>query len=70
METLIHTGKIKFFNLKSRFGFITDDATKEDYYFYIKDQLIKFEAADKVTFSLSKAKKGVEAVSVNKADPE
>lgn len=70
METLLLNGKVKFFNLKGRFGFITDDATKEDYYYYIKNPLIKFEADDKVTFSLRKAKKGMEAVSIKKVDPE
>lgn len=64
METELHTGKVKFFNLKSRFGFITDDATNEDYYFYIKNPNIKFNEGDRVTFSIRKAKKGMEAISV------
>jgi CspA family cold shock protein len=57
-------GKVIFFNMKSKFGFIKENKTGTDYYFYIKKPLEKIEKNDKVTFEIKQAKKGLEAIHV------
>ena len=63
------TGTIIFYNLKSKFGFIKNDETGEDHYFYLKNPLEKLEKDDKVTFDVKPAKKGPEAINVKKINP-
>lgn len=70
MATLLYTGKVKFFNAKSHFGFITIDSTNADFYFYIKNPATKFEAGEKVAFNLRQAKKGMEAINVTSIKEE
>lgn len=60
----MHSGKVIFFNTKSRFGFIKDSDTNTDYYFYIKDASVNFLAEQKVTFDIREAKRGMEAFNV------
>ncbi len=57
-------GEVTFFNLKSRFGFIKENSTGTDYYFYIKNPSETIVKGDKVTFEIRQAKKGMEAYSV------
>jgi CspA family cold shock protein len=57
-------GKVIFFNMKSRFGFIKENNTGIDYYFSIKKPVAKIETGDKVTFEIRRAKKGFEAFDV------
>lgn len=57
-------GTVIFFNLKSKFGFIKEEKTNIDYYFYLKNPLEKIEKNDRVSFEIKMFKKGYEAVSV------
>ncbi|MBA2611210.1 MAG: cold shock domain-containing protein [Bacteroidetes bacterium] len=59
-------GKIKFFNLKNKFGFIRQSNTENDYYFYIKDPVEELNTNDVVSFELKESKKGIEAINVKK----
>jgi len=62
----MYRGKVKFFNAKSRFGFITEEITGADYYFYIKNTEINFTKEELVSFDLKDSKKGKEAFNVKK----
>jgi cold shock CspA family protein len=60
------TGKIIFFNEKNRFGFIKEDETGTDYYFYIKNPIEDLNKDDVVLFDVKPSKKGPEAINVKK----
>jgi CspA family cold shock protein len=62
------SGVVKFFNVKSRFGFISEDSTGTDYYFYIGNKNVSFDKDDKVVFEIKQAKRGPEAINVKKAE--
>jgi CspA family cold shock protein len=62
----MHTGVVKFFNNKTKFGFIIDDETKKEYYVHIKNVEGTIQADDKVDFDLASAKRGEECVKVKK----
>lgn len=62
----MYKGKVKFYNLKSKFGFITEEVTGLEYYFNIKNNLVYFQKDDKVSFELKDSKKGKEAYNVTK----
>jgi CspA family cold shock protein len=62
------TGVVKFFNVKSRFGFISEDSTNIDYYFYVGKKDVNFSKDDRVVFEIREAKRGPEAINVKKAD--
>ena len=64
----MHTGVVKFFNNKTKFGFITDDETKKEYYVHIKHVEGVIQAGDKVFFELVPAKRGDECVKVRKQE--
>jgi len=60
------TGIVKFFNQKTKFGFIIDDTTKKEYYVHSKNIEGTVEANDKVSFELKPAARGEECVHVKK----
>ena len=62
----MHTGTVKFFNQKTKFGFIIDDETKKEYYAHAKNIEGEVVANDKVTFELKPAARGEECVNVKK----
>lgn len=62
----MHTGVVKFFNIKNKFGFIVDDATKKEYYVHVKDVTGSINEGDKVSFELLEAAKGPQCVQVKK----
>jgi len=64
----MYSGIIKFFNQKSKFGFIKCNEDEKEYYVHAKDidGGIILNADDKVTFELKEAKRGPEAVNVKK----
>ena len=57
-EKSFETGVVKFFNMKSRFGFIRVDSTGEEIYVHGKDCLDEITDADKVRFTIGSAKRG------------
>jgi CspA family cold shock protein len=61
-------GTVKFFNVKNKFGFITEDETGKEYYVHIKDVEGTIVENDKVSFELEDAKRGPQAVKVKKAE--
>ena len=62
----MHTGVVKFFNKKTKFGFITDDETKKEYYVHVKDVTGEIAEKDHVSFELKEAKRGPECILVKK----
>ena len=63
----MRTGKVKFFNVKNKFGFIIDDETKSEYYVHAKDVNGEVLAEnDLVQFELEEAKRGPQCVQVSK----
>lgn len=64
----MYSGKIKFFNQKSKFGFIICNEDSKEYYVHAKDVEggASIDAEDKVSFELKEAKRGPEAVNVKK----
>jgi len=60
------TGKIKFLNPKSGFGFIVENESGKEIYVHIKDILGSLEAGDDVEFELVERKRGPAAVQVRK----
>ena len=52
-------GKIRFYNLKSKFGFIRQSNTETDYYFYLKNPSEELNTNDIVSFELKETKKRI-----------
>jgi CspA family cold shock protein len=59
-------GTVKFFNRKSKFGFIKDDETGKEYYVHIKDTMTPIDEGDHVEFELKEMARGPAAINVNK----
>ncbi len=62
----MQTGIIKFFNEEKGFGFIKDDATKQDIFVHATGLSEKVKENDKVSFEVTQGKKGVNAINVKK----
>lgn len=63
-------GIVKFFNRKSKFGFIRDAETGSEYYVAGKDVIGTIDEGDSVTFELKEEKRGPAAVNVNREKNE
>ena len=61
-------GIVKFFNAKSKFGFIIEDGTDTELYVHIKDLAEPVQAGDRVLFNVKKEKRGMIAIEVMKDD--
>lgn len=57
-------GTVKFFNQAKGFGFITEEASKKDYFVHITGLIDKISDGDEVEFELEEGKKGLSAVNV------
>ena len=57
-------GVVKFFNRKSKFGFIRDLETGQEYYVHGKDISAPVDEGDQVTFELKEEKRGPAACNV------
>lgn len=57
-------GIVKFFNRKSKFGFIRETETGTEYYVHIKDVNGTINEGDKVTFEIKEEKRGPAAINV------
>lgn len=62
----MRTGRVKFFNIKNKFGFIIDDETKKEFYVHAKETAEEIKEGDSVQFVLKPAKRGDECVQVKK----
>lgn len=63
---VMRSGKIKFFNAKNKFGFITEDGTGQEYYVHVKELSEPVGEGDEVTFEVVNRKKGPVATQVKK----
>jgi CspA family cold shock protein len=62
-------GTVKFFNPNQKFGFISCDEDKKDYYVHVKDVITSpLVAGDTVTFEIITSKRGLQAVKVSKTN--
>lgn len=64
------TGRVIFFNPKSKFGFIKEIDTGTDYYFSGKNSEEILLANDEVTFNIKEMKRGPEAFDIKKINKE
>lgn len=62
-------GRVRFFNTKSLFGFITGEQEARDYYVHAKDLLEEVKEGDVVVFETKELKRGPVAIRVRKALP-
>lgn len=61
----MHTGVIKFFNEDKGFGFITNEATKQDIFVHITGlKSNNVNQGDHVSYNEEKGKKGIIAIDV------
>lgn len=65
-KTDMQQGKIIFFNTKSKFGFLKDDVSGDDYYFSVKKPTEELTKDDRVSFEIRPSKRGPEAYNVKK----
>jgi CspA family cold shock protein len=63
----MNTGTVKFFNEEKGFGFIIDDATKQEFFVHVTGLTDKVKENDQVTFEVTEGKKGLMASNVKKA---
>ncbi len=61
-------GTVKFFDDTKGFGFITEEATGEDYFVHVSGLIDEIRDGDKVNFELKQGKKGINAVNVKIED--
>jgi len=61
-------GRVKFFNHKSKFGFIREDETAKEYYVHQNHVEGQIEENDQVTFELKEEKRGPTCINVKKVD--
>lgn len=63
----MQTGKVKFFNESKGFGFIIDNASKQEIFVHISGLVDQIRENDQVTFELKEGKKGLNAINVKVA---
>ena len=62
----MNTGTVKFYNQKSKFGFIVFDADEREIYVRKSGLVDVVEEGDRVEFDIEAGKKGPEAMNVRK----
>jgi CspA family cold shock protein len=60
------TGTVKFFKEDKGYGFITDDASQTEVFVHITNCKGDIKTGDRVTFEVTKGKKGDQATNVSK----
>lgn len=60
-------GIVKFYNEEKGFGFITDDATGQDYFTHVSGLKAEIKEGDKVEYDVQEGKKGLIARNVKLA---
>ncbi len=63
-KTLLHVGKVKFFNPLKGFGFIKDASTGKEYFVHVSGLVNTVSENDDVSYYLEEGKRGVNAVNV------
>ena len=64
----MYNGTVKFFNESKGFGFVIDDASKEEIFVHVTGLIDDIREGDKVTFNTERGKKGMNAVDVKIAE--
>ena len=64
----MYSGTVKFFNESKGFGFVIDDASKEEIFVHVTGLIDDIREGDKVTFNTERAKTGMNAVDVKIAE--
>ena len=60
----MNKGTVKFYNESKGFGFITDSASKNEYFVHVSGLNDEIRENDEVTFDLQEGRKGLNAVNV------
>ncbi|WP_026970070.1 cold-shock protein [Algoriphagus terrigena] len=63
----MNTGTVKFFNEAKGFGFIVDNASKEEIFVHVSGLIDKIREGDTVSYETERGKKGMNAVNVKLA---
>ena len=58
------SGTVKFYNEAKGFGFITEEDSGEDYFVHATGLVDEIHQGDKVSFELTRGKKGMNAINV------
>jgi len=58
-------GTVKFFNDTKGFGFIIDEASKQEYFVHVSGLVNEIREGDNVEFELKEGNKGLNAVNVS-----
>jgi len=58
-------GTVKFFNDAKGFGFIIDEASKQEYFVHVSGLVNEIREGDNVEFELKEGNKGLNAVNVS-----
>ena len=61
---IMNKGTVKFYNESKGFGFITDSASKNEYFVHVSGLNDEIRENDEVTFDLQEGRKGLNAVNV------
>lgn len=59
-------GTVKFFNTEKGFGFISDPVSGKDIFFHVNSLVHQIQENDRVSYELTRGKKGNEAVNITK----
>ncbi len=65
-SSTVREGVVKFFNRNKKFGFISYNNGKDEVFVHKSDVTGQIRKNDKVTFQVTKTKKGLAAVNVNR----
>jgi cold shock protein len=63
----MNTGTVKFFNESKGFGFIVDNATKEEIFVHASGLIDNIREGDVVNYNTERGKKGMNAIDVKVA---
>lgn len=66
----ILSGKVKWFDRRKGFGFITEDNTGQDYFVHYSGLRDKIKENNRVVFEVEENEKGVKAINVSKIEVE
>ena len=70
MEKIMPLGKIKWFNSKKGYGFITDDKTKKDIFLHVsaleESKLRVLKEEQEIKFDIKEEKNKLQAINIKK----
>lgn len=65
-QVITKKGKVKYFNLEKGYGFISELTSGKDIFFHVNSLVHDVQTGDRVTYELTRGKKGDEAVNITK----